>query len=210
MHTELTAHQKLQATLARRDAATRALAAADADVARKHAIETDYQGRLETAEADIHSNDDIEAARDLAEERRNVEAQLTAARNLLRKSRDAQTIARNESQAAAEEVEKAADAILEAETQALLEEFESQYQALLREAKRVASYLPDALNTRINDTRTARVRGMIDGLVAARDLMYVPISELRWPSVESSAYAERRAALIAGERNTQPAAQCAA
>jgi hypothetical protein len=209
MHTELSVHQKLQAALARKDAAARALAAADADVARKQAIETDYQGRLKAAEAAIHGNDDIAAAPDLEHGRRVGESQLIAARNMLRKSRDAQVIAKNEVQAAQQEVERAADAILEAETETLLEEFESHYHALQLEAKRVASYLPDALNTPVNDTRTARVRTMIEGLAAARDLMHTPISELRWPAVESSAYAARRAQLIAGEQESQPAA-CAA
>ena len=198
-HIELTA--QLQAAHARKDAATQALAAADGDVRRKRTIETDYQGRLETAEAAINANDDIEAARDLAEERRNVEAQLTAARNMLRKSLDAQTIARNESQAAQQEVERAADVILAGETEALLEDFWNEYRALQRKASRVESYLPDEFNTRINDSRTQDMRRIIGGLISLND-EHTPISQQR--GLQSNAYAARRAALIAGEPEAQP------
>lgn len=169
-------------------------------------LELSAHQKLQAAEAAIAANDDIEAARDLAEERRNVEAQLTAAGNMLRKSLDVQTVARNESQAAEQEVERAADAILEAETQVEFEEFDNEYEALLCKAKRVASYIPaSSLDIRIGDFRTQRMREIVDKLLTAPDLLHTPIAGESWPS----AYAARRAALIAGAQEAQPAA-CAA
>jgi hypothetical protein len=92
--------EALKAALARKTAATRALAAAAADVVRKQAILAEHGNRLEAAEAAISNNDDIGSARDLAEERRVAEAQLTAAQNMLRKSTSAQALAQAEAQAA--------------------------------------------------------------------------------------------------------------
>jgi hypothetical protein len=116
----------------RKAAADRLLSAADDDVARKRDIEADYATRLEAAQAAIAGNDDLEAARDLSEARRIAEAQLTAARNMARKSLDAQALAWAQRAAADEAVLTAARSILHAHVRAKFETWKQQHAQVLQ------------------------------------------------------------------------------
>jgi hypothetical protein len=101
----------LQAAIANGESATNARCGADSRTRREEAIETQFRLTLESLDAEINSNSDIDGAEQLANRRGIVSAKLTAASNRARIARQAQAVAMAEFRAARQAVRDAENAI---------------------------------------------------------------------------------------------------
>jgi hypothetical protein len=192
----------LQTAHERRTAADRLLGAAEADVARKQAIETEHREQLEAADAAITGNDDLDAAWDLSDKRRVAEAKLVAARNMLRKSSDARSLAQAQLAAAKRHVEAAADAIISAEAKAITEQIEHHLAEATKLGTRLEAYAPDELNTPLNSplrVTALPAQQVLDRLRLLRNDLNTPLNIINGTdSAHAVSYAQRRAEMIRG------------